>query len=306
MAVIEVQEDTPDRRGKQGEKGVVTYTRSFSVITDDPRDGPQIVRQAAGIPRYGDTYESGNDSDPAATCREIEPQLKEPQHDQTKWKVICNYSSANDANSNQPENPLEREADVDWNGAEYGRVVDIGDLVDDSGAVLEEDVQIESSAGKPYRDPAPEIEDSHWIVTITKNLAAVPPWILQYKNAVNSDVFTIDGIVIQIRMARIVAPRIGKWQQENGVRYRQVSIDIDLKDPDIEPLGWILELPDYGLGYLDDDGKFVNSYDRAGQVQAQPIFLDGNGNPLDLGDDRVYRRYRVRKEISYAPIAALL
>jgi hypothetical protein len=148
-------------------------------------------------------------------------------------------------------------------------------------------------------------------VTVTKNLESVPPWILRYKNAVNSDAFTIDGIDIPPRMARIVAPRIGGVQVENGVAFREVSVDINLKDPEFDPLGWILELLDHGYAYFDPQTqRFVNNCDGLGQVRPQPVPLDGQGNivqnPQDPRGPRFYRRYRVFKEISYGPIAALL
>jgi hypothetical protein len=99
------------------------WVQQFRVLTDDPLDGPCTVMLAVGIPKPGDVYQHGNDSDSLAFLQSLEPQ-QDPQDDRL-WIVTANYGMEADSShkagggsgtpggggadpKNRPENPLDR------------------------------------------------------------------------------------------------------------------------------------------------------------------------------------------------------
>lgn len=308
MAVVESLELSPERRGKVDEKGVRTFTTTWHVRTDAANDGPQIAMDAVPV-AIGDGYASGNDSFLAATLRSKDPQLIMPEDDRLNWIVTCEYSSAvESANPNQDPNPLKRVVRVIWNTVEYQKPLERAARLNDAGdAVVNPDEAVKNSAGDSYV-PAYLVEDSHWTVAITKNLAAVPPWILLYRNAVNASAFTMDGVPIERRMARISGIQIGPAEFENDVWFRSVTVQLDLREASENPLGWDIQLQDKGRNHLvlvagvEKKTPILvgNEYTQTDQ------FLDGLGHKLPDGYPEHYRNYRARRLLSFAPLAALL
>ena len=116
-------------------------------------------------------------------------------------------------------------------------------------------------------------DDSRRVVTVTKNLAVVPSWILTYQDAVNSDVFSIDGISIGIGLAKVQRVSVGEAQSRNGTSFRTVSFTIHL-----EKSGWLLEPLDAGFREIGYGGERVNIVNEGDGLQpSAPVPLDGAG-----------------------------
>ena len=113
------------------------------------------------------------------------------------------------------------------------------------------------------------MDDSRRTVTITKNLAAVPSWILSYQDAVNSDAFTIDGFSVAIGKAKMQSVTVAAKEKRNGTSFYPVTFTIHLQKN-----GWLLELLDAGMRYKS--GGAIAVFETG-----QPGMLNGSGGRLD-------------------------
>ncbi|MFN9291312.1 MAG: hypothetical protein ACK6EB_24840, partial [Planctomyces sp.] len=84
-----------------------------------------------------------------------------------------------------------------WDGENFEEVA-IFDR--DNKAVL-------NSAGDPFEGLFRE--RTRRVISIVKNVAAVPDWIITSEDAVNSLAFVVDGFAVPIGKAKLSAPRLG-------------------------------------------------------------------------------------------------
>ncbi|MFN9291365.1 MAG: hypothetical protein ACK6EB_25105, partial [Planctomyces sp.] len=107
------------------------------------------------------------------------------------------------------ENPLVQPAQISWDGENFEEVA-IFDR--DNKAVL-------NSAGDPFEGLFRE--RTRRIISIVKNVAAVPDWIITSEDAVNSAESVVDGVTVPSGKANLSAPRLGPWEGMNTTRVRQ-------------------------------------------------------------------------------------
>lgn len=267
MAVISISELHDGRGGSaaiQKNKGVRKHTRVFRVETDSVFDTDQTVLRA--LPSLG----SPHPSDPSAYC--TDKSANNEGFSKTIWKATLSYSTERELD----ENPLDVPAAIEWSSS----ATQCGFAYDADGkAIL-------NSAGDHFVDQV-KGERSFWNVTITKNLALVPSWLLDYADAVNSSAVTIDGISIPKDKAKVSSIRVSKTLNSNDVSYREVQIGIK-----VHPDGWTKHVVDQGLRwwetseYMDDEGQeqskdiLVPAKNDDGTQATKPVFLDGEGGPL--------------------------
>lgn len=126
------------------------------------------------------------------------------------WHVTLTYSSDNiEINSSDP---LQTEAVITWRSEQF-----------------QKPALIVNSSGDPY-DPPIEIDDSRIIATVVKNVAQTPLWLMDYRDAVNSVPFNLDGLVIGERQAKLQDVQISGWMSQNRISYRQIQMSIALSD----------------------------------------------------------------------------
>jgi hypothetical protein len=172
MAVVEVNE-LWDGRGASGTfKRQRQYTRTFEVVTDDARDGPIVVSEASGLPKFGFPYITPNESDLGALVVSIDPQQDvETPH---LWKVTVKYDSKLDFPEgqqppgkdkkdpkNRSESPLDRPPKYQVGFVKTMRPW----IVDGNGKA------IVNSAGRPF-DPPLEEDIAYLSLRVTVNKAA--------------------------------------------------------------------------------------------------------------------------------------
>ena len=187
MAVTNLGED-PGGRTATNTKGVRTYSRRWKLETSSKSDDAYAVGSASGLPLIG----SAHPSDAGAFCVSLSVSNDDPWKG---WKVTAEYSSEYELTTN----PINDPAIITWGSEQFQKVA----VEDTSGhAIL-------NSFGD-YYDPPAMMDDSRRTVTITKNLAAVPSWILSYQDAVNNDVFTIDGFSVAIGKAKMQSVTVEK------------------------------------------------------------------------------------------------
>jgi hypothetical protein len=240
-----------DGRGGSDDGKVRTRTRVARVFTDDPLDDSPIVEAAVGVVQ-GDPHPN----DFAAKARSIQSRQGETR---LVWLVTVEYSSEKDI---QP-NPLNDPVRFNWTGEGFQRPLE----KDRNGeAVL-------NSAGDPF-DPAIMRDDNRPVVHAVANVAVVPVAALNYRDVVNSDAFTIQGISIAAGKAKIRWIDVSDLQERNGVEYYTLSCSVHLNKD-----GWNFKPLDQG--YREKDGTDRKPIlDAFGKAVTQPVLLDGSGAKL--------------------------
>jgi hypothetical protein len=178
--------------------------------------------------------------------------------DMFNWVVTANYDSSFELT----ENPLFQPAAISWDGENFEEVA----IFDRDGkAIL-------NSAGDPFENLFRE--RTRRVVSIVKNVSAVPDWIINSEDAVNSAAFLVDGFSIPIGKAKLGAPRLGPWQLRNNTRFREMSMTMKLNKD-----GWTSQPLDAGFRYKDgNDRKIITNTD--GTLPTSPVCLNGSGAVL--------------------------
>jgi hypothetical protein len=177
------------------------------------------------------------------------------------WIVTAEYSSERELT----ENPTSEPAAITWTSEQFQKRA----VIDKNGHA------IVNSAGDPF-DPPLMMDDSRRVVTIIKNLAVVPSWILTYQDAVNISSFTVDGITIGAGYAKVQSVTVGEKQKRNGTAFRVVTLVMHL-----QKTGWAITHEDVGFreigsasGYADRI-NILNTGDD--ERPTAPVPLDGAG-----------------------------
>jgi hypothetical protein len=246
-------EEIAEGRTATNTKGARSYTRKFKLKTSLNSEGPYAVGSDANLPVIGSQYPD----DSGAWCVSLEVSQFSGRFG---WIVTANYSSEREL----AQDPTNDPAEISWSSEQFQRPA----VFDNSGNA------IVNSAGDPF-DPPNMMDDSRRVVTIQKNLATVPSWILTYQDAVNSDTFSVDGISIAAGLAKIQSVTVGPVQKRNGTSFRTVTIVMHLQKD-----GWLLRPLDAGFrervsGELQN---IRNSGDD--ELPAAPVPLNGSGSAL--------------------------
>jgi hypothetical protein len=135
---------------------------------------------------------------------------------------------------------------------------------------------IVNSAGDWFDDP-PQMDDSRVTCQIQKNVAAVPSWIIDYRDAINDAPFTVDGVSIGTGIAKCQPPQIGQEQERNSIVFRQLTLTLQFRDE-----GWPLYILDRGYYEIDPDdpANRIKILDEKGLERTSPALLDGTGYAL--------------------------
>lgn len=272
------KEEILSGRTARNSKGARTYTRKFRVLSNDKTDGPFEVGSTSGLPLIG----SAHPEDANAFCIELTVENTEPY---AGWTVTANYSDERVID----DNPTDDAAEINWGSEQFQKVA----VVDRDGNL------IVNSAGDLF-DPPAMIDDSRRVVTVSKNLATVPSWILDYQDAINSDTFTIDGISIGVGKAKMQAVTVGPKQRRNSTVFRTVNFTIHLQRD-----GWVLDILDAGFNRIptgDTSNRVPITLD--GVLPSAPYPLNGAGAPLKNPSPTncVFRSFNVYKTRTFSTL----
>lgn len=242
-------EEIPQPRSGKNTRGARTYTRAFKFKTSLQSEGPYAVGSHSSVPKIG----APHNEDPNAYCYDIDVQCTDGW---TGWTVTCLYTDEITLN----ENPLAEPAVIEWDKDPFQEVT----IKDRSGYALL------NSAG----DFIPDIfrERSRRVVSVVKNVSSVPTWILDAEDAVNSSAFLLDGVSIATGLARLPAPRIGRWQKRNGWSFREMSMTFLLNKD-----GWAATPLDRGFRFKNGSGDRIRITNDDGTDVTEPVCLDGTG-----------------------------
>ncbi len=254
MAVTFKNEEAEGRTAENN-LGVRTYSRRFRLTTDARTDGAYAVGSHASLPKIGDVYPD----DSSAWCHRLRVENTEAWRG---WKVTADYSSARELNNDPTLDP----AFITWDSEQFQKPAE--EDKDGNGVC--------NSAGQLF-DPPSMMDDSRRVVTVQKNLTAVPSWILDYQDAVNNDAFTVDGVSIAIGKAKMQRVAVGAEDIRNGTTFRPVTFTLHLRRD-----GWAIRPMDVGFfnKQSGDTTKRESSPLDDGTESPVPVFLDGSGGIL--------------------------
>lgn len=262
MGIVSVHEIHEGRGGEDSIGKLQTIeklTRCFRVITNSNYDCSHEVKNATGIPLLADRHPSNTDA--YCNSKRADPDKKGKRI----WVVTCQYTTErqNPDGSGPQSDPQNDRAIIEW-ATESMQVPIYADFFDH--AIL-------NSAGDYFAEGV-KAEANFWLVTVSKNLRFVPAWILNYRNAVNSDAFLLDGIAIPTKAAKMRQIQIGKWNKRNRLWYREVKFTIKIQG------SWRKWILDQGLRCIKD-GQTTACSNNDGTMVTKPVALDGDGGQLE-------------------------
>lgn len=261
-----------------------TATRNFIVESDTPIDVATVLNQ---VPAKGSAHPY------LAGLYALSAKAQPVRKDRRAWHVQVDYSTLQGTDQQWQEDPLLRPPKLSWSTVSFSE--DFVKTVDGKAVV--------NSAGDHY-DPPIQVQRSRWQVTYTKNVAAVPATLTQYIDAINSDTFTIGGLTVLPRCAKLDAISISGPNVENGVTYWELAYTFSFcRSGDT----WQPKILDAGMyeRIEVEQGKYIKRRIRLnGEPVTSPVLLDGNGRVLQnpSPDTAVWREFKAYQELPFAPL----
>src|SRR5262245_31734738 len=266
MAVTQLRQ-FPDRSGPSGEdndRAEREYTELYLALSNSLADNAATILAGAtalGLPAVF----SGHPSDAGAHVVSRRPRRTDEGR---VWEIEVQYSTkTEDPAQGGTADPLARTPEISFSFQKYQRP-----LVRDLGLPgIRGPEAARNSARQPF-DPAPAIDDSRPILTVSRYEPSFDPLLaLQYKDAVNSDLFF--GSASGIWKVTEISARV---TVENGQVVQRVNYSFEGR-----PETWRLKVLDQGMGMINKTtGKFEAIKDDFGASPAQPVLLNGVGQPL--------------------------
>lgn len=294
MAVVRFNEIWQDRSTDLGGRQDSKATRSWRVITDE-----RYTREAE-IFEYGE--DNGKipplyDPHPAwpnltARRRTCKNQSDSPLH----WIVTVEYSDApfdESDREDEPEefdNPLLRPARISWSSSRYKEAIYVSE---DGEAII--------NAAGDYFDPPAETERVYWVINVSKNVAAVPDWVLTVNMPINESTTVIQGLSFDAETLRLIDLQISEQKTEGLFQFYEVRLQIEYKVD-----GWLARPLNQGLYELFADptvstGKGKRRALVDGKPAVAPVLLGDDGfrliNPLPA--DATYMEYRINPYLDF-------
>ncbi len=285
MSVTSVKEIHEGREGGDqlsGGKSQSDRVRAFRVITDNVYDGAEHVLANCGV-SVGEVHPTNS------TLYVSRRRAVNDRKSKNVWIVTITYGDETSEGGKSPQ-PTDDRVKISW----------ATDATTEPVRYDKDNQPILNSAGQFLDDL--KAENARWKISIKKNLYFVPTWILSYRNAINSDSFVIDGILVPQYAAKISSLAIGEWEQRNGYAYRALELGIAIRET------WVRSLVDVGLirKQPDDSTKRIRCSTNDGVFMPKPVLLDGSGNQLEdpTPDKAVYFDAHIYPELpfSYLPI----
>ena len=276
MSLLSVNEIHDGRGGKtemSQRGGMTSYTRVWRAKTSSPYDDAAVVMYT--IPSYGSPLPRRGTlfpSDPRATLKSLNPQNGRSKEGKRRWIITGEYSSERYGPA-QTENPLLEAARIEW----------VTDTITKEIWFDRNGNWIANKAFDPYLPPW-KTDVQFWTCTIRKNLMMVPGWIDNYRNAINSDTFMIQGRSFGPGQAKMTRMAISDVQHRNDWDFYTLTMSIQTASKDTFQLtmpNWgYRELVDNSIFYGHEPGTDIESCeisDAMGQKTKQPWPLDADG-----------------------------
>jgi hypothetical protein len=314
--------------GRDAATGVREYEAVYAVETDSPHDGPKTVKDAVGIPKYGDYWRTSTETDTEAYLFDKNAEA-DPENTQI-WNVTCTYSTATDASAGQAGAglviPEQKEVDLapelEWDFVErtvaayyaYEAILYQGGKVirvlDDTkrGHIL----PIVNSA-RDFFDPPLERDDARLVLRLSRAVGSYNPILaLQYANVLNSDTYL--GFPPKTILLK---PIRAKAVFEKGLTYFRINTEmhfrLDLWYHDVWDAGmreFITNRDKESPKYKGRDAGYNHIRNKDKSLVSEPVMLDGKGHALvqpgqalDLKEETPFVwRFRTEKTKPFGPL----
>ena len=300
--------EIPGSRDGTNDMGKRSYTRAFKIDTDDILDDAYAAGSVAGLPLIGDAHPS----DLRAYCHSVDIKCTDPWRG---WVYTAQYKtndgsgsineSGGGSNPNAPDpkkdqNPENDTDGISWSSEQYQVLATTG-FLNNAGARI----PIVNTAGDPF-DPAAVKDDSLWVATIvTKKrlgINRVKTWV----NRVNENNFTIDGLAVEERQARIRSVSISGPEFRNQFRFNTTTIVIEINlGPKFTDVATSTDLTIMNVGFrqlVAGEREAMTDPDEDGNdiPIAAPVGLDINGLRLAVNVPLIERNYRVYELLDFS------
>lgn len=291
MSLLDVIELAASMSGELTDDGERTFGRGFLVRFDAKSDGPSRAIFASGIPRLGDSYQFGTESDTGAFVSGLSARVADGAAGKV-FRVDVTYKTRTTDPSQQPSDP---ENPQDQDPLELPAKIATDFLA--RQIPIEKDLDgklCATSAGQVFDDPPVMRDVFDGVVRIQKNRpygAVTFDYVLSTMGNVNEKPF-LGRAVDTVRMT---AARIG-IAFANGLTYLETEWEFTVR-----PEGWQEEKLDYGSVYLDSNGDKQVNVDAEGNVVK--ILLDGTGHiPTNENPEPVYISFRVHDRSDFTAL----
>jgi len=207
------------------------------------------------------------------------------------WQADVSYSSVpydkDDEDDEDQVSPLDKLARIRWSTTQFIKIAD----KDKDG------VEITNSAGDMF-DPPVEIDTSRFSIVVEKNLASIPVWVLSYPNTVNTSSFTVQGLTIPAKTAKMSELSISELKTEQGIDFYTLTFRMELANAD--EVDWSINVLDRGFHMfktpLTTPKEITKILDDDSNPVASPQLLDGSGGVLEREATPSYRSFDVYHE----------
>lgn len=275
MSVTSIR-NAPGKSGNFGKRTDSDAERAWIAITNGFNDTEFTVRNhGQGVGTFPIPYQDSHPESGDLLCTSLS--VRQDRQHPLKWDVVAKYSSRPtselDLQAQEAPNPLTRQAEISWQTVQY-QEPGIRDL-DNKGFC--------NSAGDPF-DPPVEYQRSRWVITISKNVSAVPNWLPDYENAVNNDVFSVEGVAFaqySLRLSGISISAVKREKVAAGIEffYRVVSFRLEHNRDKWHPF----RVLDQGFRYKSGSNRISITEDNTvanSRPITTPALLDGFGTRL--------------------------
>lgn len=314
--------------GRDAATGVREYEAVYAVETDSPHDGPKTVKNAVGIPKYGDYWKTETETDPEAFL--FDKNMETDPENTCIHYVTCSFSTETNAADGQAGGglviPEQKEIDLapelEWDFVErsvaayfaYEAILYQGGKIllkldgKKSGGI----VPIVNSA-KDFFDPPLERDDARLVLRLSRAVGSYNPLLaLQYANCLNSDTYL--GFPPKTIFLK---PIKGKAVFGKGLTYYRINAEmhfrLDLWYHDVWDAGtreFITKDDKENPKFKGRDVGYNHIRNKDKSLVSEPVLLDGYGHAMVQPGDALdlkeqvpcIWRFRTEKLMPFGPL----
>lgn len=299
-------------QGELDERGQRRYVVSHVVVTDDAKDGVQVVGDAPGVPTLYAPYQYGNDVDLGSTLKAIRPRRMDGT--QTAWQVDLEYDSTLGHPDTGQRDPTMRRRKKQWSATSYEVPLEV-DLFGNP---------IINTANDEF-DPPPMRVRRGLRLVYTKNVATESEVGFHYSfiDCVNEDTF--QGFVPRTAcMVDFAADEQFDnnqlyWEMTMVFEFRTMIPNPITKIHEVDANGvvnlqpgpyfpWNKTILNNGLHRLGADGKLHACFDDDKGKARQPVRLELNGSQMPSNrprSDAIFLSWQVSEQKSFAALGVI-
>jgi len=271
----------PGREADWGKGNDRILRRSWLALTDTRYTSEALVL-AEAITLHGAPipFFSTHPDDVFYLCKRLK--AKQETDSPLHWIIDAEYDTKPWDDDDEDKPPLDRRAKIEWSTVKYQKAVEKDR---DGEAIL-------NSAGF-YFDPPPLKDVSRWSVTVSKNLPAVPTFILNLPDKLNAFTWVIQGIPVEPNAAKIMSVHVSDLQKEQDQEFYVFTYTVEF-DRDHWKGVYLNQ------GFYDADGERIK--DQSDKPVAFPWPLDDSGFKIDdpNPDNATFSEYNIYEEIDFS------